>query len=62
MKSKSPKTRLHKHRKARVRQDAKEQGYYDGRFRTRTVPDKKKKQSKEAARKFKQEGEEDNGS
>lgn len=35
------------------RQDAKAQGFYDGRFRPRVVTDKKKKASKEAARRFK---------
>lgn len=35
----------------KVREDAMEQGFYDGRFRKRVVPDKKKKQSKEKARK-----------
>jgi hypothetical protein len=33
------------------RQDAKEQGFYDGRFRSKVVPDKKKKDSKTKARK-----------
>ena len=35
------------------RQNAKDQGFYDGRFRRRVVADKKKKASKEAARRFK---------
>jgi hypothetical protein len=32
------------------RQEAVEQGFYDGRFRSKVVPDKKKKKSKEQAR------------
>ena len=32
------------------REQAKEQGFYDGRFRSKVVPDKKKKKSKEQAR------------
>lgn len=35
------------------RQNAKDQGFYDGRFRPRVVVDKKKKASKEGARKYK---------
>jgi hypothetical protein len=61
MKPKSSKARLHKLRKSKIREDAKEQGYYDGRFSTRAIPDKKKKQNKEAARKFRQKGEEGEG-
>ena len=53
MKPKSDKSKIHKIKKGAVREDAKEQGFYDGRFRSRVVPDKKKKQSKESARKFK---------
>lgn len=33
------------------RESAIEQGFYDGRFRKRVVPDKKKKERKEKARK-----------
>ena len=58
MKPKSSKAKLHRIRKGKVREDAKEQGYYDGRFRTRTIPDKKKQQDKESARRFRKEGEE----
>ena len=32
------------------RQDAVEQGFYDGRFRKRVVPDKKKKEDKRKAK------------
>lgn len=52
MKRKSDKEKIRKIKKGTVREDAKEQGFYDGRFRSRVVPDKKKKQSKEAARKY----------
>jgi hypothetical protein len=52
MSPKNTRSKLHKLRKGKVREDAKEQGYYDGRFHTRIVPDKKKKQDKEKARKY----------
>lgn len=35
-----------------VRERSLEQGFYDGRFRSQRVPDKKKKNSKEAAKKY----------
>lgn len=35
------------------RESAKEQGYYDGRYRSRVIKDKKKEQSKTGARKNK---------
>jgi len=34
------------------RQIAKEQGFYDGRFRNRIVKDKKKEESRKSARKY----------
>ncbi len=37
---------LHKHRKAVVRQEAIKDGFYDGRFKTRSVPNKKQKDTK----------------
>lgn len=37
------------------RQAAMEQGFYDGRFRNKVVADKKKKQDRQEARKFKHE-------
>jgi len=37
---------LHKQRKSRVRQEALDGGYYDGRFRTKTIPNKKHKDGK----------------
>lgn len=61
MKRKSDKERIHKLRKGAVREDAKVQGFYDGRFRQRVVPDKKKKQSREASRKFRKKGETGDG-
>jgi hypothetical protein len=59
MKAQSNKAKLHKLRKGKVREDAKEQGYYDGRFRTRSVPDRKKQQDKKASRKFGKEMDKD---
>jgi uncharacterized protein YueI len=50
MKKKNVKKALLKLAKSENREQAKEQGYYNGRFRERVVPDKKKKASKEAAR------------
>ena len=51
-KKKSVKKDLLKLGKAENREKAKEQGFYDGRYRGRVVPDKKKKEDKEASRKF----------
>jgi hypothetical protein len=34
------------------REEAKKQGFYDGRFRNKVVPDKKKEENKNAAKKF----------
>ena len=51
VKKKNVKKDLLKLGKAENREKAKEQGYYDGRYRPRVVPDKKKKASKEEARK-----------
>ena len=42
--------RIKKYLKARNREKAKEQGFFDGRFRSRIVPDKKKKAAREACR------------
>ena len=53
MKKKNVKKDLLKLGKAENREKAKEQGYYDGRYRPRVVPDKKKKADKEGARKKK---------
>jgi hypothetical protein len=53
MKKKSVKKDLLKLGKGENREKAKEQGYYDGRYRSKVVPDKKKKENKEAARKKK---------
>lgn len=39
--------------KGDIRDEAIEQGYLDGRFRTKVVPDKKKEQRKKACRNFK---------
>jgi hypothetical protein len=39
--------------KSRKRQAQIEAGVYDGRFKTRIVPDKKKKESRELCRNFK---------
>jgi len=39
--------------KARQRESAIEQGFYDGRFSPKTIPDKKKKASKEACKNWK---------
>ena len=50
-KKKNVKKDLLKLGKAENREKAKEQGYYDGRFRKRVVPDKKKQADKKAARK-----------
>lgn len=58
MKKKNVKKDLLKLGKAENREKAKEQGYYDGRYRSRVVPDKKKKANKEAARKKENEPDE----
>ena len=47
------KKEIEKYIKAKNREKAKAQGFYDGRFRTRVVPDKKKKNSAKACRKNK---------
>jgi len=39
--------------KAKQRENAKEAGFYDGRFRTKVVEDKKKKQERQSAKKWK---------
>jgi len=39
-----------KHSQARERESAKEQGFYDGRFKTKVVKDKKKELSRNWAR------------
>ncbi len=39
--------------KARQRDNAIEDGFYDGRFRTKVVEDKKKKQERQSAKKWK---------
>ena len=44
------KSRLQKLILTDVREKAKSEGFYDGRFRSRVVPDKKKKASAEACR------------
>jgi hypothetical protein len=41
--------------KAINRKEAIAQGFYDGRFKARVVPDKKKKASKEGAKRWKRE-------
>ena len=41
--------------KDRQREIAKEQGYYDGRFAPKSIPDKKKKADKEACKNWKYE-------
>lgn len=61
MKNKNVKKELLKLGKAENREKAREQGYYDGRYRSKVVPDKKKKASKEKARKGKIGGLEDLG-
>lgn len=55
MAKKKKKRKLHKALMKANREKAKEQGFFDGRFGQRVVPDKKKKAQKEACRKFKQE-------
>ena len=40
------KKEIEKYIKGKNREKAKEQGFYDGRFRTRVVPDKKKSSAK----------------
>ncbi len=44
------KSRLQKLILTDIREKAKSEGFYDGRFRSRVVPDKKKKASAEACR------------
>lgn len=41
---------LHKRKKSKVRQEAIEEGFYDGRFRTKSVPAKKQKDNKHKKR------------
>jgi hypothetical protein len=48
------KSKLHKQVLSGARENAKAQGFYDGRFRLRVVPDKKKKISAEACRIYRQ--------
>lgn len=47
------KKEIEKYIKGKNREKAKRQGFYDGRFRTRIVPDKKKENSAKACRKNK---------
>lgn len=47
------KNKIFQYRKSMERQSAIEQGAYDGRFRSRVVPDKKKVSSKLECRKWK---------
>jgi|GEM_PF-3411025 len=53
-KIKKIKKKLHKLILKHNREKAKEEGFYDGRFSERVIPDKKKKANKEACRRFKQ--------
>lgn len=52
---KSPAQDTGKFLKGMNRQKAKAQGFYDGRFRSRVTPDKKKKASAEACRSIKKQ-------
>ncbi len=45
--------KIHKHLLLKSREKAKAQGFYDGRFSEKVIPDKKKKASAEACRKNK---------
>jgi len=45
--------KIHKHLLKKNRDAARAQGYYDGRFSEKVIPDKKKKASAEACRKNK---------
>jgi hypothetical protein len=47
------KPRSHKIEKKIQRQNAIDQGAYDGRFSVKVIPDKKKKKSKQEARRWK---------
>jgi hypothetical protein len=53
MKTKAEKTkqRLRSMRMNSVREDQKTQGYFDGRFQNRSIPDKRKEANKYASRK-----------
>lgn len=48
----------HKYREQANREQAKEQGFYDGRFRPKVVKDLKKHRSKRAARDWKRNSKE----
>lgn len=54
------KKKTHKYRQKKNREDAKEQGFYDGRFRPRIVKDKKKWASKRGSRNWRQDDETNN--
>ncbi len=56
-KGKKLKKKLHKLILKQNREKAKKEGFYDGRFSEKVIPDKKKKTNKEACRKFKQKKE-----
>jgi len=51
MKPQEIKHKLHTGRKARLREDLKSQGFYDGRFRNKVVQDKKRNENKYRSRK-----------
>lgn len=44
---------LHKTLKATIRKNALKDGYYDGRFKTKTLPNKKRKNDKQECKKYK---------
>lgn len=48
------KKKLNKTIRGVIRENAKKDGFYDGRFKTREVTDKKKSEDKMACRKFRQ--------
>ena len=52
---KTPAQDTDKFLKGMMREKAKTQGFYDGRFRSRITPDKKKKASAEACRNIKKQ-------
>ncbi len=54
MKKRKKKNRVGNFMKAQNRESAKEQGFYDGRFRPKVVKDKKKQADKDACKKWKE--------
>ena len=50
---KSKKNKIGQYLKSKQRESAIEQGFFDGRFKTKVVPDAKKKDSKESCKKWK---------